>query len=122
MSDMTPPPAPPAQPVPPAPVGGYAPASDNSKILAGLGYVFWVIALVGLLLDPFKDEPFVKFHAVQAIALWVVAGVVGWIPIVGWAIAIVVFVFDVIAAINAFQGKYYEVPVLGGLLKGWFNV
>lgn len=122
MSDMTPPPAPPAPAAPAAPAAGYAPASENSKILAGIGYIFWVVALVGLLLDPYKDEPFVKFNAVQAIGLWAAGIVIGWIPVIGWLFAIVVFVFAIIAAINTFQGKYYEVPVLGGLVKGWFNV
>lgn len=125
MSDMTPPPAPPIPPAPPAPAApalSYAPASENSKILAGVGYIFWVVALVGLLLDPYKDEPFVRFHAVQALALWGVAIAISWIPVIGWAVAVVIFVFDVISAISAFQGRYYEVPVLGGMVKGWFNV
>jgi uncharacterized membrane protein len=123
MSDMTPPPAPPAAPpMAPAPAGGYTPASENSKILAGIGYIIWIVALVGLLLEPYKDEPFVKFNAIQAMGLWVIAVVLGWIPFVGWALAVVVIVFAIIAAINTFQGKYYEVPMLGGLLKGWFNV
>lgn len=121
MSDMTPPPVPPAPPAQAAPAASYAPASENSKILAGIGYIFWVVALVGLLMDPYKDEPFVRFHAVQALALWVIAAV-AVIPFIGWIISIVAVVFAIIAAISAFQGKYYEVPVLGGLIKGWFNV
>jgi uncharacterized membrane protein len=120
MSDMTPPPAPPA--APPTPAGGYMPASENSKILAGIGYIVPIVALVALLIDPYKDEPFVKFNGIQALGLWVIAVVLGWIPFVGWLLWLVVAVFAIIAAINTFQGKYYEVPVLGGLLKGWFNV
>ncbi len=123
MSDMTPPPAPPAAPpMAPAPAGGYMPASENSKILAGIGYIVPIVALVALLIDPYKDEPFVKFNGIQALGLWVIAVVLGWIPFVGWLLWLVVAVFAIIAAINTFQGKYYEVPALGGLLKGWFNV
>jgi uncharacterized membrane protein len=44
------------------------------------------------------------------------------IPIIGWIWWVLVVVFMIIAAINAFQGKHYEVPVIGGLVKGWFNV
>jgi uncharacterized membrane protein len=98
------------------------PASENSKILAGIGYIVGIVVLVALLIDPYKDEPFVRFHAIQALALWVIVVVLGWIPFVGWLLWLVVVVFAIVAAINAFQGKYYEVPVLGGLLKGWFNV
>lgn len=127
MSDspnMTPPPAPPVPPAsmqaPSAP--SYAPASENSKLFAGLGYIFWPVALVALLIDPYKDEPFTKFNGIQALGIWVVAIVIGWIPFIGWAADIAVLVFVIIAAVNAFQGKYYEVPVLGSQLKAWFTV
>jgi uncharacterized membrane protein len=125
MSDMTPPPAPPAAPpMAPAPAGGYTPASENSKILAGLACIpsfGWIIGVVILLMDPYKDEPFAKFYAVQGIAL-AVCSVVFVIPVLGWILGVGVWVVGIITAINAFQGKYWEVPVLGGLVKGWFNV
>lgn len=127
MSDIPTPPAPPippAPPVPPAPgdqARGYAAASETGKILAGVGYIVWVVALVTLLVEPYKNEPLVRFHAAQALALWAIVTLLA-IPGVGWIIATVIAVFAIIAAVNAFQGKYYEVPVLGGLLKDWFGV
>lgn len=109
----------------PGPVGmpgqGNGPVSENSRLLAGFGYIVWVVALVALLIDPYKSEPFVRFHAVQALALTVVM-YFAWVPVIGWLLGIVALVFLVIAAINAFQGRRYDVPVLADLLRGWFDV
>lgn len=107
------------------PMGGSpGPASDTSKILAAIGYIIGIVALIAILIEPYKDEKFVKFHAIQALGLWVAGiavSIVGVIPIVGWIVALVggiaIFVFAVIAAIKAFQGEYYEVPVVYNLVK-----
>ena len=41
--------------------------------------------------------------------------------IIGWIVAVVgglaIFVVAIIAAIKAFQGEYYEVPVVYGIVK-----
>ena len=48
---------PPAAPVPPA--GG--PASDTSKLIALLGYIFAPLGLIALAIDPYKDEVWAFF-------------------------------------------------------------
>ena len=108
----TPPPAAPMMDRP-------GPASDTSKLLAALGYLFGIVAVIALLIDPYKEEKFVKFHAVQAIALWVIGAVAGAIPVVGWIVSIVAFVFMIIGLIKAFQSEYWELPVVYGWLKGF---
>ncbi len=127
---------PPAQyaPPPPPPYSAPAevmplrpgPASDSSKILAGIGYIFGIIALVMLFVDPYKDEKFVRFHAVQAVAIWaayIVANVLWVIPVLGWLAygiaAIALLVFSIIALVKAFQGQYYEVPLVYPVVKGF---
>ncbi len=111
-----------APPAPPAPLGDRpAPASDTSKLLVAIGYIFWIVALVAILLDPYKEEKFVKFHAVQALALGVLSVIAWMIPIIGWIFGIAIFVFQIIGAIKAFGGKYYEVPVVYGLIKGFMG-
>lgn len=100
------------------------PASDTSKLLAAFGYIVGIVALIAVLIDPYKDEKFVKFHAVQALGLWVASialGIIANIPVIGWIVGalggLALFVFAIIGAVNAFQGKYYEVPVVYGLVK-----
>lgn len=106
--------------------GRPGPASDTSKLLAALGYLIPIVALIALLIDPYKNEKFVKFHAIQAIALWVVlviSNIIMAIPVIGWIIGFVVWiavlVLGIMGLINAFQGKYWELPVLYGFIKGF---
>jgi len=100
------------------------PESDTSKILAALGYLTGIVALIAILIEPYKNEKFVKFHAIQALGLAVVgivAGVIAAVPVIGWIlspiVSLVVVVFAIIGAIKAFQGEYYEVPMLYGFVK-----
>lgn len=124
MSDeyQVPPNVPPAPAAPP-PAGGAAP-SDTGKLLAAFGYLVGIVALIAILIEPYKDEPFVKHHAVQALALWVASiaiGVIAAIPYIGWVIAplggIAIFVFAVMGAIKAFGGEMWEMPVVYNLVK-----
>jgi uncharacterized membrane protein len=126
MSDdfQTPPPAPPAPPAQ-APAGAEGP-SDTGKILAGIGYLTGIVALIAILIEPYKDEKFVRQHAFQALALYVVmiaASVLNVIPLLGqiiWLVAsIAVFVFAIIGAIKAFQGQEYEMPMVYGFIKNY---
>ncbi|MHB1477738.1 MAG: hypothetical protein ACYCXD_09240, partial [Coriobacteriia bacterium] len=92
MSDdyQAPPPVPPAPAAPP-PAGGDVP-SDTGKILAAIGYLVGIVALIALLIEPYKNERFVKHHAVQALAIWVgwiLVSVVSAIPVIGWIISAV---------------------------------
>lgn len=125
--------APPAPPAPGAPAPGGDVPSDTGKLLAALGYIFGVVALIALLMEPYKNERFVKHHAVQAIGLWLAgvvfsvgATIVGIIPIIGWIIALLIglasiglFVLAIMGAIKAFQGEMWEMPVLYGIVKSY---
>ncbi|MDA3935847.1 MAG: hypothetical protein PF636_03145 [Actinomycetota bacterium] len=95
-----------------------APASESSKIFAVLGYIFGIPAVVALLMEPYKNEKFVRFHAWQAIGLWVAAALVGWFPIIGQLVGLAVFVYAVYLAVKAWAGEYVEIPVVYGMLKG----
>jgi len=96
------------------------PVSDSEKILVILGYVFGIVALVALFIEPYKHNPFVRLNAVQALALWVI-GLFSWIPVVGWILGFAAFIVAIIAIIKAFQGEYYQIPVLYDLLKGFIE-
>ena len=142
MSDspnMTPPPAytpaPPQAPMPAA-TGRPGPVNDTSKLLAALGYPIWIVALIAILIDPYKDEKFVKFHGIQALAMavgWIVVGIVGtivafivaFIPYVGWIVSLLLplvylayFIYLVYLAVQAYNGRYVEVPLIYGIVKG----
>jgi len=85
----------------------------------------WVSGVVFLLLE--KDDKFVRFHAIQSIAVFgainVVSFVVGMfslIPFVGIAFLIInyligalAFILWIILMIKAYQGQKYKLPVAG---------
>lgn len=118
-----PPTPPPAAPVGPPPVGGDVP-SDNGKLFAAFGYLVWIVALLAILMEPYKNEKFVRHHAMQALGLWVIgiaAGIISMIPYVGWIagpiIYIAVFVFAIMGCVKAFGLEYWEMPLVYNFVK-----
>lgn len=106
---------PPPQYVPPTQAGGL---SDSAA--GALAYVTIIPAIVFLLIDPYKDKPFVKFHCFQCLGLAVVGfclGVIAVIPLLGWIIYIVgmlaLLVAWVLCILKASQGGAFKLPVIG---------
>ncbi len=119
------PPTPVAPPPVAPPTGGDGP-SDTGKILAGIGYLTGIVALIAILIEPYKNEKFVRLHALQALALYVVmivASILNVIPLIGqiiWLVAgLAVAVFAIIGAIKAFQGQDYEMPLVYNFIKNY---
>jgi uncharacterized protein len=103
--------------------GRPAPASDTSKILAALSYPIWFpVAIIAILIDPYKDEPFVKLHAYQALALGVaiyVLSFIGSFLIVGVFIGLAGFIYEIVLGVKAYNGEYFEVPIIYGFIKSY---
>jgi len=89
--------------------------------MAALGYVIWIVALIAILIEPYKNEKWVKSHAVQALALnlavYVVAAVTMPLMGLGGIVGLVGFVYTIILAIKAYNGESLEVPVIYGFVK-----
>jgi len=79
----------------------------------------WITGIVFLVLE--KKSTFVKFHAYQSIMtfgiLTVAQLVLGWIPLVGWVlnilIGILMLILWIILIIQAGTGKMWKVPWAG---------
>ena len=98
--------------------------SNTGKLLAALGYLVGIVALVAILIEPYKNERFVKHHAIQALAVWVgwiLVSVVSVIPVIGWIISavgwIALLVFSIMGAVKAFQSEMWEMPVIYNIVK-----
>ena len=102
-----------APPVPPAPSGGYA--TENSKLIALLAYIFAPLGLIALALDPYKDEPAVKLAVWQGAAVWLVGAIL-------FPLYIFALIYQIYLGIQAYQGKIPEVPVIYGLVKNMAGV
>ena len=99
--------------------------SDDDKLWALLGWITGVVALIALLMDDKKERPFIKYNAVMALAVVVVIAVLVSIfsviiPCFG-SITVVAFVYPIYLGIQAYQGKWVEVPWLTDFVQqqGW---
>lgn len=89
-----------------------------------------VAALISIIVAPItsiifflieKDSKFVKFHAMQsgilAVAYLLLNIVLGFIPVIGWIIGMIlplaVFILFIVMLIKAYQGEWFELPVIG---------
>ena len=91
---------------------------ENTEAL--LAYVLgWLTGIVFLVVE--KKSKFVKFHAAQSLVVFlslsVLVFIFGYIPLLGWALAIltelVAFILWLILILKAYQGEEWEVPFFG---------
>jgi uncharacterized membrane protein len=93
--------------------------TDDDRLWGLLSWLLWPLAVAALLMESKKGRPFIKYNAVCSLAFSVVLYVVGTITfgcllLVGW-------VYMIILAIQAYQGRWVEVPFLSDFVKkqGW---
>ncbi len=99
---------------------------SEDKIWAGAVYLSsFVFVLFGPLviwLLKRKDSDFVDYHCkeyfnflISYTIYWLVAFILAFVGIgiiLAWAISIYVLVFTIIAAVKAFNGQYYQIPLI----------
>jgi uncharacterized membrane protein len=114
----------------PVAVGGLA---DN--VAGMLAYVTIIPAIIFLVLEPFNRNRFVRFHAFQSIffavawtVLWIALGVVGHIPVLGWATLLIWpliglggLIIWVLLLIKAYGGQMFKLPVIGDMAEKQAN-
>ena len=103
-----------------------ADVTSDDKLWAALGYPIPLVAIIVLFMEDKKNRAFIKFHAVQSLALWVVYVVLGTIiTTITFGIGGICFGLAWLAflylAYLAYQGQMFQVPMLTDFLKkqGW---
>jgi uncharacterized membrane protein len=144
-SSYTPPPVEPSE----AP-GGKASIGMDANLASMLCYLTMICCGLGIIVSLIffiieKTSRLLRFHAMQALlygCVWIVVGVAFQVlsyvvdlalgDLLGfmafWAllavrllIGLVLVVFLIIAAIKAYQGQYYKLPLLGNIAWGIVN-
>lgn len=97
---------------------------EKNKGMAVLGYI-GILCLIPLLAA--KESKFAQFHAKQGLALFlfeIVVGILYAIPgvnvvmfFIGWILYVLILILAIMGIVNALQGKYWKMPVLGGLAE-----
>jgi uncharacterized membrane protein len=103
------------------------------NILAPICCIGVVLSIIALIQE--KNNSFVRFYAAQTIFLWLALFafnlIVGFIfgmmlgvmrmpelsPLVSLGLAAIAFIIFIFVGIQAFGGKIFEVPVIGGIAK-----
>ena len=93
---------------------------DNTvAIVSYITIIGWIVAFV--LYGKNKTE-LGAYHLRQSLGLFLTGIVLWWIPIIGWILNVLVFLFWIIGLIYAIQCEKKPVPIVGefyqSLLKG----
>jgi uncharacterized membrane protein len=99
---------------------------NNNRLLAAAGYPIPLIPLIVLLMEDKRNLPFLRFHAVQSLALSVVlfvAGILLTAVTLGFG-AICTPIFWLVTfwpAYDSYSGNYTQIPIITNFLKnqGW---
>ena len=129
--------------------GGKTALGLDANVGAGLCYLANFVCYLGvvysiIVLVTDKTTKLARFHAAQSLALSALALIIcipgyfiaialafmnstitsllsGLIWLVILLIGLALFVFMIIAAIKAFQGQVYKIPIIGGFADNWSN-
>jgi len=108
----------------------------GENFAGALAYITFLPAIIFLLLDPYRRNPFVRVHSVQCLLFWLASVVVAvllrlavlvllFIPAVGPLLAVLLTATVALAAViswivllvKALQGERFRFPVIGQLAE-----
>jgi len=83
----------------------------------------WITGVIFIVIE--KENKFVRFHAMQSIVVFgiltIARIVLGWIPLIGWVLGIIIsilmFVLWIILMVKAFQGQMFKLPWAGNFAE-----
>ncbi len=107
----------------------------EDNVAGMLAYITIIPAIIFLVMEPYNKKPFVRFHCFQNIflhvawiALMIVLGIIGMIPIIGWATLILWpiiglggFVLWIVLVMKAYQNQKFKLPFIGDLAEKQAN-
>jgi len=107
-------------------------------IAGALAYFTLIPAILFLVLEPYKNNRFVRFHSIQCLLMWgtgmlvaivlKLAGLILFIipvlgPLLVWLLAAVVglaaVVIWLVLVVKALQGEMFKLPLLGAFAFQW---
>lgn len=115
-----------------SPSAGTAAAPGLTDNVAGaLAYVTIIPAIVFLVLEPYNRKRFIRFHAFQCIffaiawtVLWIILGIIGHIPFLGWGtvllwplVSLAGLIIWLILVLKAYQGQMFKLPIIGDMAE-----
>jgi uncharacterized membrane protein len=125
----------PPPPPPPAPPMGAASAGMTSNVAGALAYLCGLVTgIIFLVLEPYKRDPFVRFHAFQSIILnvaliifgivwsnFIVMGMLSlgflWtiFSLIGTLVYLAFFLLWLFLMYKAYNNETFKIPVIGDI-------
>lgn len=107
--------------------GGVAASGLESNVAAALSYLV-VTAIIFLVVDPYKRDPFIRFHSFQAIFYWaawfvffivfnIFGFVTGFIYLLLPLFWLAAFVGWCLLAYKAYNKERFKMPIIGDLAE-----
>ncbi len=101
---------------------------QQNRVMGILAYISWLVLIP---IFAAKDSKWAKFHAnnglllaIAEIAVWIVFGLLGMIPYVGWLFwalngitSLALTGLMVFGIVNAARGRAKELPIIGDKIK-----
>lgn len=107
------------------PYGTPTDVTPDDRLWALLDYIFTpIVPVIVLLMEDKKNRPFLRAHTVQALAWGVVVYVISFVlsfVIIGACIGLLGLIVNIYWGIQAYNGKYVNIPVITDFVKkqGW---
>lgn len=95
--------------------------TSEDKTIAIVSYITFIGWIIALILHSNQKTTLGTFHLRQSLGLYITGMILWWIPVIGWILNIVVFVFWLIGLINAIQGEAKPVPIVGVIYQDLFK-
>jgi uncharacterized membrane protein len=124
---------PPPQSIPPPPPASADGTGLSSNIAAALSYLLgFITGIIFLVIEPYKRDPFVRFHAFQSIffsvAMFVLQivygifmglmfslGLVGLMGLIGTLFGLAIFALWLFLMFKAYSNERFMIPYIGEL-------
>jgi uncharacterized membrane protein len=87
--------------------------SQDDKNAAAISYI-WIMSI--FIYTAKKENPFIRFHALQAVALFLISLLVFFIPIINQGLELFLGLLMIIGFLKAAEGEYYQLPIIGYLV------
>ena len=95
--------------------------TSNDKLWALLIYVLTpLVPIIVLLMEDKKNHPFLKAHTVQSLIVGVISLILSVTGVLA-CVSIIIWIICIYWGIQAYGGKYVEIPVITNFVKnkGW---
>jgi len=97
--------------------------SSDDRLWAALTYIFSpIVPIILLLLDDYKNRPYIRYHSFQALVVGIILAIL--VPIIaiftlgcGAILWLIMFYW----AYKAYQGEWFEIPIVTDFVmkQGW---